>query len=76
MSWCAFERCFGEIRQDVHSLTDDLREVRERLVRPAASREADRAQAAAELAQFKAEVERAEVRLSRMLPSKQPKPKS
>ncbi|MDQ3814486.1 MAG: hypothetical protein M3347_11105 [Armatimonadota bacterium] len=45
-----------------------MADVRERLARLEAAREADRAQMQAELARFKAEVERAELRLSRMLP--------
>ena len=42
-------------------------DVRERLARLEASREADRAQMQADLARFKSEVERAEVRLSKRL---------
>ncbi len=49
-------------------LEGQMADVRERLARLEAAREADRAQMQAELARFKAEVERAELRLSRMLP--------
>ncbi|MDQ3812465.1 MAG: hypothetical protein M3347_00785 [Armatimonadota bacterium] len=41
-------------------------EIRERLASLEASRDADRSQIAAEIARFKAEVERAELKLSRM----------
>ncbi|MBI3921210.1 MAG: hypothetical protein HY318_07320 [Armatimonadetes bacterium] len=44
-------------------------EMRERLARLEASREADRSQMSAELARFQAEVERAEMRLTRFLPA-------
>jgi uncharacterized protein involved in exopolysaccharide biosynthesis len=57
----------NEIRQEVRKLGDDMREVRERLARLEASREADRSQMAAELARFQVEVERAEIKLSRLL---------
>ncbi len=43
-------------------------DMRERLARLEALRDADRAQMQAELARFKAEVERAEMKLARLLP--------
>jgi len=51
-------------------------DLRERLARLEASREADRAQIQADLARFSADVERAELRLTRLLPSggAQPEP--
>lgn len=58
-----------DIRQEVRNLADDMRDMRERLVRLETARTADRTQMEAELARFKAEVERAEFRLSRQLPS-------
>ena len=45
-----------------------INDLRERLARLEASRDADKAQAQADLARFKAEVERAEMRLTRTLP--------
>jgi len=50
-------------------LEGQLTDVRERLARLEASREADRSQMQADLARFKAEVERAELRLVRLLPT-------
>lgn len=47
--------------------------MRERLARLEASREADRSQMQADLALFKAEVERAELRLSRLKQAKEDK---
>jgi uncharacterized protein involved in exopolysaccharide biosynthesis len=52
----------GETRQEVSALTRDVHDIRERVVRLETQREADRAQMAAELARFKAEVERAALR--------------
>jgi len=49
-------------------LEEQLADMRERLARLEASRDADRAQMQAELARFKIEVERAELRLTRLLP--------
>ena len=49
-----------------------IADLRERLARLEATREADRMQAQAELARFKAEVERAEMRLNRVLPPTAP----
>ena len=51
-------------------LEGQLTDIRERLARLEASREADRAQMQADLARFKAEVERAELRLTRLLPTR------
>jgi len=48
-------------------LEGQLADVRERLARLEASRDADRAQMQADLARFKAEMERAELRLTRLL---------
>jgi uncharacterized protein involved in exopolysaccharide biosynthesis len=64
----------NEIRQEVRKLGDDMRDVRERLTRLETAREADRSQMAAELARFKAEVERAELRLTRLLPAQSEPP--
>jgi uncharacterized protein involved in exopolysaccharide biosynthesis len=50
-------------------LEEQLADMRERLARLEASRDADRAQMQAELARFKIEVERAELRLTRLLPA-------
>jgi uncharacterized protein involved in exopolysaccharide biosynthesis len=58
----------SEMRQEVGKLTGGLQDVRERVTRLEALREADRAQNAAELVRFKMEVERAELRFSRLLP--------
>ena len=49
-------------------LEEQLADMRERLARLEASRDADRAQMQAELARFKIEIERAELRLTRLLP--------
>ena len=45
-----------------------MTQMRERVARLEAAREADRAQMQAELARFKSEVERAEMRLLKQLP--------
>ncbi len=58
----------ADVRREVRDLAHDMQDVRERLTRLEAGREADRAQAQAELSRFKAEFERAEMRLSRLLP--------
>lgn len=58
----------SEIRQEIGKLTGGLQDLRERVTRLEASREADRAQIAAEVARFRTEVERAELRFSRLLP--------
>jgi predicted nucleic acid-binding Zn-ribbon protein len=62
----------GEVRQEVREIKDDVQDLRERVVRLETGRGADRAQMEAELARFKAEVERAELRLARQLPSPEP----
>jgi septal ring factor EnvC (AmiA/AmiB activator) len=51
-------------------LEGQLADVRERLARLEASRDADRAQMHADLSRFKAEIERAELRLTRLLQSR------
>jgi predicted nucleic acid-binding Zn-ribbon protein len=53
----------------LEKLESQIADMRERLARIEASREADRAQMQAELARFKVEVERAELRLARPLPA-------
>jgi uncharacterized protein involved in exopolysaccharide biosynthesis len=52
----------------IERLEGQVADLRERLARLEASREADRAQMQADLARFSAEVERAELRLTRLLP--------
>jgi chromosome segregation ATPase len=56
------------------TLEGQMADVRERLARLEESRESDRAQIQADLSRFKAEVERAEIRLSRMLPKQGEQP--
>ena len=58
------------MQQQVHTLSDSVQDVRERVTRLEAAREADRAQMATEIERFKLEVERAELRLSRQLPTR------
>ena len=58
-------------RLDAH-----VSELRERLARLEAARDADRAQAAAELARFLAEVEHAEVRIAKRLGSLERPPRA
>jgi len=58
----------GDIRISVQRLEGDVGDLRARVARLETLREADRAQMSAELARFKAEVERAELRLARRLP--------
>ncbi|MBV9864663.1 MAG: hypothetical protein JO316_04890 [Abitibacteriaceae bacterium] len=60
------------IIQQLRIMGEGLQDLRDRVVRLEAQREADRAQIMAEVAQFKTEVERAELRLSRQLPASQP----
>ena len=65
----------------IERLEGQVADLRERLARLEASREADRAQMQADLARFSAEVERAELRLTRLLPrggeqSEPPEPKA
>lgn len=52
----------------IEQVENQVGDLRERLARLEASKEADRSLIQAEIARFKAEVERAEVRLGRMLP--------
>jgi uncharacterized protein involved in exopolysaccharide biosynthesis len=52
----------------IERLENQLADVRERVARVEASREADLAKLQAEAARFKAEIERAEMRLSKQLP--------
>jgi len=54
----------------LEKLEEQLADMRERLARLEASRDADRAQMQAERARFKIEVERAELRLTRILPAR------
>jgi septal ring factor EnvC (AmiA/AmiB activator) len=56
------------LADDVKQVSRELRMVGERLVRLEAMRDADRAQLMAEIAQFKTEVERAQMRFARQLP--------
>ena len=65
-----------EMRRQDQDMSNEIQDMRERLVRLEAGREADRAQAQAEIARFKAEVERAEMRLSRLLPAPDEKPEN
>ena len=65
----------------IERLEVQMADLRERLARLEALREADRAQMQADLARFSAEVERAELRLTRLLPrggesSESPEPKT
>jgi uncharacterized protein involved in exopolysaccharide biosynthesis len=55
-------------------LEGQLADVRERLARLEASRDADRAQMQADLSRFKAEMERAELRLTRLLQTRAEQP--
>jgi primosomal protein N'' len=80
------ERFENAVISRIERLEIQLGEIRERLVRLEVSREADRSQMAAELARFRAEVERAELQLTRILqgareprslpPSQQPDPQT
>lgn len=67
---------FTEMRSTVTGRVERLEttvgDLRERVARLASMRDADRAQSQAELARFLAEVERTEVRLSRLLPRPDP----
>lgn len=53
-------------------LESQMADLRERVARIEASREADRSQMQAELARFKAEVERAELHLAKLMPDPGP----
>jgi hypothetical protein len=59
------------MKAEVRTLTADVRDLRERVARLEAGRHADRSQIEAEVARFKAEVERAEFRITR-LPGSRP----
>jgi SMC interacting uncharacterized protein involved in chromosome segregation len=61
----------NEVKKEVSELARAMQDIRDRLTRLETAREADRAQIAAELARFKTEVERAELRLTRLLPAAQ-----
>lgn len=63
-----FEKLEGQIADLRERLASHVAEFRERVARLETAREADRAQMQADLARFKAEVERAEYRISRLLP--------
>src|SRR5947209_20228290 len=64
----------SDIRQEVRKVASDLQDVRERVIRLETSRDADRSQMEAEIARFKAEVARAEIRLGRVLsPADEPR---
>ncbi len=62
------------VRARLDRLEEQLADVRERLARLEASRDADRAQMQADLARFKTEVERAELRLTRLLQAQREQP--
>ncbi len=63
-------RAFGErVTARLDRVDGQVSDLRERVVRLETARESDRTQAAAELARFMAEVDRAETRLARMLPA-------
>jgi uncharacterized protein involved in exopolysaccharide biosynthesis len=55
------------VRARLDRLEEQIADIRERLARLEASRDADRAQMQADVARFKTEVERAELRLTRLL---------
>jgi predicted nucleic acid-binding Zn-ribbon protein len=59
----------AEIQAEVRAIDDSLRDFRERLVRMEAFQDALKAEVAAEVSRFKAEVERAETKLTRLLPA-------
>jgi regulator of replication initiation timing len=58
----------SDVRQEVHRIRLEVQDLRDRLIRVEASREADRSHLEAQVARFQAEVERAELRLTRLLP--------
>lgn len=64
-------RDLDKVGESVDDLVKTVQEHESRLVRLEAQRDADRAQLEAMLAQFRAEVERAELRLNRQLPPAQ-----
>jgi hypothetical protein len=57
-----------KLREEVKQLAADHKDLWQRVIRLETLRDADRAQMAAELSRFKIELERAELRLTRMLP--------
>ncbi|MFN7946690.1 MAG: hypothetical protein U0Z53_15165 [Blastocatellia bacterium] len=59
----------NEMKQKTDRLIDLMQDTRERLARLEATRDADRAQLAAEVARFRAEYERAQLKLSALLPA-------
>jgi chromosome segregation ATPase len=63
------ERLEGHLADLRERLEDQVADLRERVIRIEVSRESDRAQLQADLARFKAEVERAEFRIARLLPA-------
>jgi regulator of replication initiation timing len=58
-----------DLRGDVKGLQAEMQGVRERLAKVETFQQAARAELAADLSRFKAEVERAEIQLSRSLPA-------
>ena len=63
-----FRETLREMRDDVKSLQLEMSSLRERLARVEAFQSATRAEIDADLSRFKSEVERAETRISRLLP--------
>jgi len=63
-----FRETLREMRDDVKSLQLEMSSLRERLARVEAFQSATRAEIEADLSRFKSEVERAETRISRLLP--------
>jgi len=57
-----------ELERQANRIEDMLHDVRERLVRLETLHDAHRAEIEADLSRFKSEVERAETRISRLLP--------
>jgi uncharacterized protein involved in exopolysaccharide biosynthesis len=58
----------AEVNQELKKVIERVNNLSERVVKLEVSREADRAEMAAELARFKIEVERAEMKLTKLLP--------
>ena len=65
----------SEIKTEVRALDDSLRDLRERVVRLEAFQNATKAELSAEVARFKVEVERAELRAARLPEGGEPKRK-
>lgn len=59
----------NEMKQKTDRLIELMQDTRERLARLEATRDADRAQLAAEVARFRAEYERAQMKLNALLPA-------